>query len=92
MGTKNETIEEMLARFEEEDKKFEEMQNDPAYDGESPSLTEAEELEFYRERSLRNKDDILKITSIVLLKSTTYPLNVLFPSLISLRRRYQNLR
>lgn len=61
MGTKNETIEEMLARFEEEDKKFEEMQNDPAYDGESPSLTEAEELEFYRERSLRNKDDILKM-------------------------------
>lgn len=61
MGTSNETIEEMLARFEEEDKKFEEMRNDPAYDGESPSLTKAEELEFYRERAIRNKADILRM-------------------------------
>ena len=53
-------LNDILVRSEEEDKKLEEMFHNPAYDGESPTLTYEEELDFYKKRALRNKEDVLE--------------------------------
>jgi Predicted site-specific integrase-resolvase len=60
MKNTEKTNDDFLIQKGELDKEFKKKIQDFVYDGEFPTLTAAEEVEFYRNRALRNKDDILQ--------------------------------
>lgn len=59
MKNTEKTNDDFLIQSEEPDKEFKKKILDFVYDGEFPTLTDEEELEFYRNHALRNKEDVV---------------------------------
>ena len=52
-------LDRVQALYEEKIRLSEDMKDDPAYDGSSPSLTPEEELAFFQSHAIRSREDVL---------------------------------